>query len=157
MIPISPDAATNAVEKFLSYPSLLIDGIMTSPIAATVAGPEPEIAEKKQQLMTATIAKPPWICPTNRLTKSMSLLVIPALSIANPARIKKGIASMVNFDVAEKRITGTIEKGTCANMMVNTPEIPSATDIGTFNKSRSMKIPKRDIDNGKTSMRLFFP
>jgi hypothetical protein len=87
----------------------------------------------------------------------MSLLVIPALSIANPARIKKGMASMVNFDVVEKMITGTIEKGTCANRMVNTLEIPSATDIGTFNKRRSRKIPNRHNDNGTTSMRLFFP
>jgi hypothetical protein len=79
-------------------------------------------------------------------------LVIPALSIANPVRIKKGIASMVNFYVAEKMITGTIEKGTCAKMMVNTLEIPSATDIGTLSKSRSRKIPKRHMDNGTTSI-----
>jgi hypothetical protein len=130
---------------------------MTSPIAATVAGPDPEIAEKKQQLITVTIAKPPLICPTNRLTKSMSLLVMPAFSMANPARIKKGIASMVNFDVAEKMITGTIEKGTCANTIVAILEMPSATDIGTFNKRRDRKSPNRHMDNGTTSMRLFFP
>jgi hypothetical protein len=82
---------------------------------------------------------------------------MPARSIANPARIKKGIASMVNLEVAEKIITGTIEKGTRTSKMVNTLEIPSAMDIGTFNKSKSRKIPKRHMDSGTTSINLFFP
>ena len=39
-------------------------GIRTAPSAATVAGPDPEIAPKKQATITHTMAMPPLLCPT---------------------------------------------------------------------------------------------
>ena len=67
-------------------------GIMMLPSAATVAGPEPEIAAKKQQVMTPTIANPPVIWPTQTSANLIRRLETPAASISSPARIKKAIA-----------------------------------------------------------------
>ena len=39
-------------------------GIKIPPIAATVAGPEPEIAAKKTATSTVTSTMPPFKCPT---------------------------------------------------------------------------------------------
>jgi hypothetical protein len=74
-------------------------GMEISPMAATVAGPDPEIAPKKQQLMTVTTARPPRTWPTNESIKWISLPEMPARSMAWPANMKKGMASRVNFDV----------------------------------------------------------
>jgi len=38
-----------------------------------VAGPEPEIAAKKQLTIIQTIAKPPFLCPTNDLASAINL------------------------------------------------------------------------------------
>lgn len=58
MIPIAPAVDISAAEEALSYPTRVIAGIMIMPSAATVAGPDPEIAAKKQETMTQTIAMP---------------------------------------------------------------------------------------------------
>ena len=57
--PIAPPAAINAQENAAGYPAFTIAGIMISPSAATVAGPDPEIAAKKQDTTIHTIAIPP--------------------------------------------------------------------------------------------------
>ena len=62
------------------------------PTAATVAGPEPEIAAKNIHTTTVTIARPPWILPKNTLARFSSLLEIPPPPISSPAKMKKGIA-----------------------------------------------------------------
>ncbi len=48
-IPNVPPAATSPKEYFLSYPAASIAGIIIEPIAAAVAGEEPEIAAKIAQ------------------------------------------------------------------------------------------------------------
>ena len=57
--PIAPPAAINAQENAAGYPAFTSAGIMISPSAATVAGPDPEIAAKKQDTTIHTIAIPP--------------------------------------------------------------------------------------------------
>ncbi len=55
---VPPDAVmppANAGE----YPWRTIAGIMIEPIAATVGGPEPEIAAKNMHASTVTMARPP--------------------------------------------------------------------------------------------------
>ena len=70
------------------------------PSAATVAGPEPEIAAKKQEQMTVTNARPLRRCPTQALAKAISFSEIPACSMMLPARMKNGMASSENLWVA---------------------------------------------------------
>ena len=57
--PIAPADAINAAENAGLYPALIIAGTRMTPRAATVAGPDPEIAAKKQATTTQTIATPP--------------------------------------------------------------------------------------------------
>ena len=79
------DVAMRAVEKGAENPpSSTIAGIRTAPRAATVAGPEPEIAPKKQATITHTIAIPPLLCPTQVFTNLISLLEIPAFAMIFP-------------------------------------------------------------------------
>ena len=62
---IELDVAIKAVANGAENPPCsTIAGIRTAPSAATVAGPEPEIAPKKQATMTHTMAMPPFLCPT---------------------------------------------------------------------------------------------
>ena len=56
--PIAPPAAINADANDTGYPSFTIAGIKMTPSAATVAGPDPEIAAKKQDTITQTSATP---------------------------------------------------------------------------------------------------
>ena len=111
MMPIAPALAIRAEEKPLSYPALTIAGIRMDPSAATVAGPEPEIAAKKQQVTTPTIAKPPVICPTQTSANLIKRLDTPAASMTTPARMKKGIASNANFAVAAYIVSGKTSIG----------------------------------------------
>ena len=74
------EVAINAVENGAEKPPCsTIAGIRTAPSAATVAGPEPEIAPKKQATITHTMAIPPFLCPTpvsyTHLTLSTNSLV----------------------------------------------------------------------------------
>ena len=108
---IELDVAISAVEKGAEKPpSSTIAGISTAPSAATVAGPEPEIAPKKQATITHTIAIPPLLCPTQELTKLMSLLEIPAFAIIFPDSTKNGIASSRNLLIPEYIFVATIVK-----------------------------------------------
>lgn len=54
---VAISAVANGAEK---PPRSIMAGIRTIPRAATVAGPEPEIAPKKQATITHTMAIPPF-------------------------------------------------------------------------------------------------
>ena len=83
------DVAIIAVENGARRPpSSTIAGIRTAPRAATVAGPEPEIAPKKQATITHTMAMPPLLCPTQVFTNLMRRLDIPAFAIIFPDNTK---------------------------------------------------------------------
>ena len=56
-------------------------GIRTAPRAATVAGPEPEIAPKKHATITHTMAIPPFLWPTQVSTKLISRLELSLIHI----------------------------------------------------------------------------
>jgi len=62
------------------------------PIAATVAGPEPEMAAKNMQVTTAMMARPPVKRPKNTLPTLSRRLDRPPWPIRSPARMKKGTA-----------------------------------------------------------------
>ena len=61
MIAIPPAVAIKADASPGLYPTFIIAGITMAPKAATVAGPDPEIAAKKQATRTHTSARPPLI------------------------------------------------------------------------------------------------
>lgn len=106
--PIAPEAAINAAEKEGEYPDLIMAGTRITPSAATVAGPDPEIAAKKQDTMTHTMAIPPFRCPTQVSASLISFSEIPAFSIIFPAKMKNGIASNTNLLVDADTIMGRL-------------------------------------------------
>ncbi len=112
-MPMAPLVDIKAVELALSYPAFTMAGMIIIPSAATVAGPEPEIAAKKEPRLTQRRAIPLFLCPTNDLQKSISLWEIPLFSMIFPPRVKKekGIARSTNLLVAEYILIVTIETG----------------------------------------------
>ena len=97
MIPIPPAVAIKADASPLEYPTAVIAGMIIPPRAATVAGPEPDIAAKKHATSTHTRASPPLTCPTKDWANAISLVEIPAFSIMFPAKMKNGIARSRNL------------------------------------------------------------
>ncbi|MNF26116.1 hypothetical protein D3C85_1408630 [compost metagenome] len=65
------------------------------PTAATVAGDEPDSAANSMQAMTAEIARPPRIWPTQALAKSIRRWATPPVVMKAPDKRKNGIASRV--------------------------------------------------------------
>ena len=65
------------------------------PMAATVAGDEPDTAANSMQASTEAIARPPLMCPTTPTAKRISRLATPPVDRNCDDRIKNGIASSV--------------------------------------------------------------
>ena len=59
------------------------------PTAATVAGDEPDNAANSMQASTAAIARPPRICPTQALAKSIRRCATPPVVMNAPDRIDR--------------------------------------------------------------------
>ena len=78
-------------------PELIMAGIRMMPRAATVAGPEPEIAPKNMATITQTMAMPPFWWPTQSSMKSIRRREMPASAITLPEMTKKGMASSRNL------------------------------------------------------------
>ena len=103
MTPIHPAAARSPRINFRSYPFSSMVGSTMPPMAATVAGPEPEIAAKNMQATTATMARPPVIRPKKQLKVLSSRLEMPPPLISSPAKTKKGTAIRGNESMAVTR------------------------------------------------------
>ena len=65
------------------------------PMAATVAGEDPDTAAKSMQARTEAMASPPRTCPTQSMAKRMSLLATPPVDKNDDDRMKKGMANNV--------------------------------------------------------------
>ena len=103
------EVAINAVENGAEKPPCsTMAGISTAPRAATVAGPEPEIAPKKQATITHTMAIPPFLWPTQVSTNLISRLEIPAFAMMFPDSTKNGIARSRNLLIPEYMLVATI-------------------------------------------------
>ena len=102
---VAISAVENGAEK---PPCSTIAGISTAPRAATVAGPEPEIAPKKQATITHTMAIPPFLWPTQVSTNLISRLEIPAFAMMLPDSTKNGIARSRNLLIPEYMLVATI-------------------------------------------------
>ena len=92
MSPMVPEAATTAPAKFLSYPFSPMGPSMTPPMAAVVAGAEPDTAPKNVEASVATRASPPLILPKRAPARFTSRLETPPAAMMFPARMKKGMA-----------------------------------------------------------------
>ena len=90
--PVVEAVTVSAVLKFLSKPSLFIDGIITPPTADVAAAADPEIAPKNMHAITLTYAKPPGKDDTITFAKFINLFAIPPCAMIYPDKIKKGIA-----------------------------------------------------------------
>ena len=102
---VAISAVENGAEK---PPCSTIAGISTAPRAATVAGPEPEMAPKKQATITHTMAIPPFLWPTQVSTNLISRLEIPAFAMMLPDSTKNGIARSRNLLIPEYMLVATI-------------------------------------------------
>lgn len=82
-------------------------GIRIPPKAATVAGPEPEMAP--QSIPASTVAKAaPGRQPPTRPRRSRTILsAIPARSMTAPARMKKGMARRGNLAIPAWKLKET--------------------------------------------------
>ena len=72
-------------------------GIMMEPMAATVAGAEPDTAPKNIQAITVTIPREPVMPPTREFANLTRRLDRPPVSMMVPQIIKKGSARFVKF------------------------------------------------------------
>ena len=122
-------------------------GIRIMPSAATVAGPEPEIAAKKQATPTQTTISPPFIWPTQVCAKLIRRSEMPAFSMMVPPRIKNGIAISTNLLVDEETIRGSVViivssgRPAPSNSMARTLDEPRQTAMGVpITKSRKKLI-----------------
>ena len=70
---------------------------MILPMAATVAGLEPEMEPKKTHESTVVAANPPGIQPTNTFARSINRSANPPMRINSAARMKNGIAISVKL------------------------------------------------------------
>ena len=115
------------------------------PIAATVAGLEPDKAAKKAEAITVMMPNPPGSEPTSDLAKSTNRRDMPPVSMNPPAIMKKGIAMNGNESTAVNIRCATTSGG--VGMSPNTraamPERPSATPMGTLTTNRKRKIPNK--------------
>ena len=125
------DVAIRAVENgALKPPRSTIAGIRTAPSAATVAGPDPEIAPKKQATITHTMAMPPLLCPTQVSTNLTSLLEIPAFAMIFPESTKNGIANSRNLLIPEYILVATMVKDVPEYRIAHTEERPRQMLMG---------------------------
>ena len=144
--------AISAVEKGAENPpSAIMAGISTEPSAATVAGPEPEIAPKKQATMTHTMAIPPLLCPTQVFTNLISRLEIPAFAIIFPDNTKNGIASSRNLLMPEYILVATIVRDVPEYRIAHTEESPRQILIG------APKIRKTKKETNKIALIIIHP
>ena len=117
-------------------------GINKVPIAATVAGPEPLIAEKNILVTTATSANPPGKKPNNSSDNRNSLFIRLPAPIIIPAATKKGIAKTGKLSIlvnaaCDKKFSGI----TFADNTIASVDTPNAKAIGIPIKMNSAKYP----------------
>ena len=79
-------------------------GMSSAPTAATVPGPEPEMAAKNVQARMVTMASPPETLPTAAFIISTRSCVIPLRPMMAPASTKHGIAISVYWSTPEYRV-----------------------------------------------------
>ena len=111
---------------------------MIAPIAAVVAGAEPEIAAKIAAANTVTKPKPPVKCRTNTSATLIKRCDNPPADINSPANIKNGIASKEKDCVPATTVCGNSIGSMPFTNKDNATTMPIANAKGTPN---SIKAP----------------
>ena len=99
---------------------------MIEPIAATVPGPEPEMAAKNMHDRIVTIPRLPGTCPNMRRKMRMMSWVSPPFSMMLPARIKAGMASSAKLSTPLKMLCAANTRSAPRNQAAAKPVRPSA-------------------------------
>ena len=139
---VPPDAATAAATSS-GYPFCFILGTVIPPMAATVAGLEPEMAPKNAEATTVIQDRRPGILLISISIKSMSRLEMPPFSIMFPASIKKGTAIRVKLSAWVNILwatAGSRFRFPLATIATHTA-IPRQMAMGTPRNSMTNKTP----------------
>ena len=130
-MPSAPEVATTPAPKRFGNPCATIAGMITEPIATTVAGDEPDTAANKAQASTPARPRPPYQCPTIEVAKLIMRRATPPCVRNVPARMKNGIAMISKLSRPVNSLSATDSVGTSVsvNMKVSTVR-PSAMDTG---------------------------
>jgi hypothetical protein len=119
-------------------------GTITDPMAAVVAGEEPEMAAKNMEARTVIWARPPVKLPTRELANLTRRSEIPPLDITFPARIKKGIAIMGKELTALNITWGAMDMSTVVKVQIEAKAaIPRAMAMGTPITNKRAKTPNK--------------
>lgn len=93
IIPKEADEALIAAASSPLYPTSFIDSVMIPPIAAAVAGAEPEIAPKKALEIVVIHADAAGNFLKHILINLTNLFEIPLISISSPDKVNNGNAN----------------------------------------------------------------
>ena len=117
-MPSAPEVVITPAPKRFGKPCATIAGIMTEPIATTVAGDEPDTAANSAQATTPARPKPPYQCPTMEVAKWIIRLATPPCVRKVPARMKNGIAmiSKLSSPVNSLSATDSVRTSVSVNM-----------------------------------------
>ena len=117
---------------------------MIEPIAATVAGLDPEIVAKNAHARIAAIASPPGIQPTSDVANRMIRAAMPPSVRNAPARMKNGIAMIAKLSSPVNRRWETMSTVSIVNdekPARNASTVsPSAIEIGVPVASSASRI-----------------
>ena len=115
-------------------------GIIVEPIAETSATVEPEMPEKMYSATTTAIESPPRIHPTRTWASRTRRTAIPPVSIREPARMKRGMASRTNESTPSNICFTTTVSGYCPlHQSPTKPETPITKATGTPSARRTRK------------------
>ena len=150
IIPKEADDALMAEASSPPYPASFMGSIIIPPIAAAVAGAEPEIAPKKVADMVVMQAEAAGSFLKHILIKRTSRSEMPLTSISSPDRVKRGsarrgkLSSEVNIFCV---IAGSAFISPAVSMLSMVAK-PTATAIGVpkIRKNTRLKIKTRPND-----------
>ena len=139
MGPRAPAEAAVPMANLLEYPRFSISGMVMDPMAATVAGPDPEAVAKSMDAKTVTAAMPPGTKPMISSARSMRVSARRLFSARLPRRMKKGMARRAKLLMPAMRFWGNMRKDSFINTSPRTPEMPREKPMGTSRMMRRMK------------------
>ena len=141
--PIPPATATIAVLNLRSYPRAVSTGMVMLPTAATVAGPDPDIAPKNMQVATTEQGIPAGNLPNSSENTSNIFSEMPPLAIIMPESTNMGTAMSGKLSIPPtmERITNcplAVKEG--SNAPGSTDAIPRDIETGIARSIDIMNI-----------------
>jgi hypothetical protein len=113
------------------------------PMAAVVAGPEPESEAKNIQEKIVTTAYPPDTNPAKAWITFMIFSVTPVLSIIFPANMNPGIAINGKISAPEKKVSAINTRGIVVKKRPTRAEIPREIPMGIPKIREAVRVPNR--------------